>query len=65
MEFNFSKYIEPDFSQEKLVNAPDCKWEEVAVDGCAPSNYHATSIFPEYFKINGKWLLALEREWIL
>lgn len=60
MEFNFSKYIEPDFSQEKLVNAPDCKWEEVAVDGCAPSNYHATSIFPEYFKINGKRLLALE-----
>ena len=24
----------------------------------APENFHALSIFPEYFKINGKWLLA-------
>lgn len=23
-------------------------------------NYHATSIFPEYFKVNGQWLLAKE-----
>ena len=60
MEFKLNKFIEPDFSKEKFINAPDCKWEEVTVDGCAPNGYHATSIFPEYFKINGKWLLALE-----
>ena len=23
-------------------------------------NYHATTIFPEYFKVNGTWLLAEE-----
>lgn len=29
-------------------------------DGVAPDNFHATSIFPEYFYINDKWLLAEE-----
>jgi hypothetical protein len=29
-------------------------------DGIAPSGYHATSVFPEYFKIGGTWLLAEE-----
>lgn len=60
MEFEFNKYIEPDFNKEEFVNAPNCKWEEVKIDGCAPDNYHATSIYPEYFKIDGKWLLAEE-----
>ena len=60
MEFEFNKYIEPDFNKDEFINAPNCKWEEVTIDGCAPSNYHATSIYPEYFKINGKWMLAEE-----
>ena len=60
MEFEFNKYIEPDFNKDVFINAQDCKWEEVTIDGCAPSNYHATSIYPEYFKINGKWMLAEE-----
>ena len=34
-----------------------CKWEEAAADGVAPENYHSTSMYPEYFKINGKWML--------
>lgn len=29
-------------------------------DGVAPEHYHAMSIFPEYFKVNGQWLLAEE-----
>ena len=60
MEFEFNKYIEPDFNKDVFINAQDCKWEKVTIDGCAPSNYHATSIYPEYFKINGKWMLAEE-----
>lgn len=30
------------------------------VDGVAPEQYHAMTIFPEYFKIDGRWLLAEE-----
>ena len=28
------------------------------MDGVAPDMYHSTSMFPEYFKINGRWVLA-------
>ena len=55
--FTLPKYYEPDFSKEPLKDAPDAKWEEAAADGVAPENYHSTSMYPEYFKINGKWLL--------
>ncbi len=55
--FTLPKYHEPDFSAEPLKNAPDVKWEEAQTDGVAPENYHSTSMYPEYFKINGKWLL--------
>ena len=34
--------------------------EEVKVDGISPRNYHALSVYPEYFKINGKWVLATQ-----
>ena len=30
------------------------------MDGVAPEGYHSTSMFPEYFKIDGKWTLAGE-----
>lgn len=60
MKFEPSKYIEPNFNEEKLLNAPNCAMSEVQKDGCAPKNYHATSIFPEYFKIEEKWILAKE-----
>lgn len=30
------------------------------MDKVAPENYHANSIYPEYFKIGGRWLLAEE-----
>lgn len=60
MAFKLNKYVEPDFNQDFLKNAPDCKWEEAPVDGVAPRNYHALSIYPEYFKIDGNWVLAVE-----
>jgi len=56
--FRLPNYIEPDFSQPKYVNAPDAVIRPSSKDKSVPDNFHATSIFPEYFKIDGKWLLA-------
>ena len=58
MEFDLRKYHEPDFSS--LKDAPDASLVKAERDGVAPEGYHAMSIFPEYFKIDGKWLLAEE-----
>lgn len=59
-KFSLPTYREPDFTQEKFVNAPNCKLVEVEKDGISPENYHALSVFPEYFKVNGKWVLAVQ-----
>lgn len=60
MKFDIPKYKSPDFNQEKFVNAPNVKWAEVEIEGVSPERYHALSVFPEYFKINDKWILARE-----
>lgn len=60
MGFELRKYTAPDFTQEKFVKAPDCRLEESPADGIAPFDFHALSIFPEYFKVNGTWLLLEE-----
>lgn len=60
MSFKLNNFIEPNFNEDVFVKAPDCKMVAVEKDACAPKNYHATSIFPEYFKVNGQWLLAKE-----
>ncbi len=60
MSFCLEKYFAPDFEKEQFVNAPDALTVASPKDGVAPDNYHAMSIFPEYFKIDGKWLLAAE-----
>ncbi|WP_282920772.1 hypothetical protein [Ignavigranum ruoffiae] len=59
-QFEIPTYTEPNFDQEKFINAPNAKLVEVVEDGISPENYHALSVFPEYFKINGKWVLAVE-----
>ena len=51
-------YQAPDFNEDKFINAPNVCCEVVDIDGVAPDNYHSTSMFPEYFKINGTWVLA-------
>ncbi len=58
--FQLKPYFHPDFSEEKFVKAPDAVLVPCPADGVAPENYHALSIFPEYFKIDGQWLLAEE-----
>lgn len=58
MSFKLPSYKEPDFSQEPFVSAPNATALPVIVPGVAPENFHATTIFPEYIKVNGRWLLA-------
>ena len=60
MSFEMPVYHHPDFTKEMFVNAPDAKYEAAQKDGVAPENYHSTSMYPEYFKINGEWRLAEE-----
>ena len=59
-KFELPTFNAPDFDQEKFAKAPNATLVEVVEDGISPENYHALSVFPEYFKINGKWVLALD-----
>ena len=56
--FQLRTYTHPDFTEEKFVNAPCARFEAAPADGVAPENFHAMSIFPEYVKVDAKWLLA-------
>lgn len=58
MDFFLPEYNAPDFSNGPMADMPDAVTMPVEKDGVAPEHYHATTIFPEYFKINGKWRLA-------
>lgn len=60
MGFKLPNYNYPDFNEACFKEAPDAATEKVSIKGIAPDNYHATSIYPEYFKIKGKWILAEE-----
>jgi lysine-ketoglutarate reductase/saccharopine dehydrogenase-like protein (TIGR00300 family) len=53
----FPKYTHPDFNQSLFKNAPNCKTQKVVQNGVAPKNFYSTSIYPEYFKVEGKWIL--------
>lgn len=55
--FELPIYKAPNFENEWFKNAPDAKHAEVTQAGVAPENYHSTSMYPEYFKIGGEWVL--------
>lgn len=55
--FTIPTFIPPDFKQSKFQSSPDATTEKVTIKGIAPDNYHATSMYPEYYKINGEWKL--------
>ncbi|PIE97674.1 MAG: hypothetical protein CR988_06885 [Treponema sp.] len=59
-KFKIPTYRHPDLEQSFLKDAPNAKLVEAPEDGISPADYHALSVFPEYFKINGKWILATE-----
>lgn len=60
MAFQLRTYHAPDFTQPCFQNAPEARLVSAPADGIAPTGYHAMSIFPEYFKIDGAWHLAEE-----
>ena len=57
MTFTPGQYIAPDFTQAQFVNAPQAKLGMAPRDMTAPEGFHATSIFPEYFKVGDRWIL--------
>ncbi len=50
-------YSPPDFSGDVFVDAPNVAATPAVKDGVLPDNFHATSIYPEYYKIDGQWKL--------
>ncbi len=60
MTFKLPEYYPPDFERESFLSSPNVRIEEVLQEGVAPAAFHATTIFPEYFKIDGEWILAEE-----
>lgn len=55
--FTLPEYQAPDFTQPAFVAAPDVRTCASSGDGILPDQFYATSIYPEYFKINGEWRL--------
>ncbi len=53
-------YIAPDFSLPIFLSAPDATCVPAPRDGLMPRAYHATSIYPEYFKIADEWRLVAQ-----
>jgi lysine-ketoglutarate reductase/saccharopine dehydrogenase-like protein (TIGR00300 family) len=61
MAFSLPTYTAPDFSQRPLRDCPVVIFGKVRKAGVAPKNYHATSIYPEYFHFgDGHWQLLKE-----
>ena len=58
MAFVLPRYRHPDFTMAPLVDAPSVVFRPVIQAGVAPENYHATTIYPEYFQVRrGDWRL--------
>ena len=60
MSFILPRYQQPDLSQPCFKEAPDVRIAPAPADGVAPEGFHSTSMYPEYFKVDGRWVLAEE-----
>lgn len=61
MSFQLPPYTAPDFDAPRFRQAPLVEFETVEQPGVAPPNYHATSIYPEYFHLTeGHWQLLTD-----
>jgi lysine-ketoglutarate reductase/saccharopine dehydrogenase-like protein (TIGR00300 family) len=60
MSFKLPPYREPDFRLPQFAASPDAALRPVEKAGVAPEGFHATTIFPEYFKIAGAWTLLAQ-----
>lgn len=58
MNFELPVYKMPDFNSPQFDGCPDIRVEKATIKGVAPEGFHATTIFPEYFRINNRWILA-------
>ena len=57
MAFSLPAYHEPDFDKQYYQSVPDVCWAVCDQDGVAPRGFHSTSMHPEYYKIDGPWVL--------
>jgi hypothetical protein len=58
MTWELPLYTQPDFSHSQFQNSPTVEFRQVEKPGVAPDNYHATSIYPEYYHMpDGGWHL--------
>lgn len=55
--FVLPAYHAPDFAR---ITGHDAVWRPAPRDGVAPDHYHALSIYPEYFRVKGEWVLCGE-----
>jgi lysine-ketoglutarate reductase/saccharopine dehydrogenase-like protein (TIGR00300 family) len=61
MPFSLPIYRHPDLSAPPFKDAPLAVFVQAEKPGVAPENYHATSIYPEYFHLRkGVWDLPRE-----
>jgi lysine-ketoglutarate reductase/saccharopine dehydrogenase-like protein (TIGR00300 family) len=55
--FKLPEYAAPDFNGDAFLSAPEVKTVEAPGDGVLPDDFYATTIYPEYFKLEGTWRL--------
>ena len=55
MSFSLPRYLAPDFAALGLDQAPDVKLAPAEQDGVVPEGYHATTLFPEYWRRTAAW----------
>jgi hypothetical protein len=55
--FKLPEYIRPDFSESLFSSAPSVRTATAPAQGQLPDAFYATTIYPEYFKIEGQWRL--------
>ena len=54
------QYYMLDFHDDVLKKASNVAVSAAEIDGVAPDGFHVTSIFPEYFKIDGEWQMIAD-----
>lgn len=57
MSFTLPKYQAPDFSKEEFQNAPNIEVVAAPKDGVPPKGFHLSTALPEYYKVDGEWIL--------
>ena len=55
--FQLPAYHAPDFSGQDYTLAPCVRTLPASADATLPDDFYATTIYPEYFKIDGEWKL--------